>query len=81
MTLKIGTIIGTLGLGGLAVFIGQMDATALPGGGNDGGVAAGPDVIVGALPNISAFGQGVWPVTGGTTYVAYSVGTTSCNIG
>ena len=81
MTVKIGTIIGTLGLGGLAVFIGQMDAIALPGGGNDGGVAAGPDVIVGALPNISAFGQGIWPVTGGTTYVAYSVGTTSCNIG
>ena len=81
MTVKIGTIIGTLGLGGLAVFMGQMDATALPGGGNDGGVAAGPDVIVGALPNISAFGQGIWPVTGGTTYVAYSVGTTSCNIG
>jgi hypothetical protein len=81
MTVKIGTIIGALGLGGLAVFIGQMDAVALPGGGNDGGVAAGPDVIVGALPNISAFGQGVWPVTGGTTYVAYSVGTTSCNIG
>ena len=79
--MKIGTIIGTLGLGGLAVFMGQMDATALPGGGNDGGVAAGPDVIVGALPNISAFGQGIWPVTGGTTYVAYSVGTTSCNIG
>lgn len=81
-TLKIGKILGFLGLGGLAVFIGQMSATALPGGGNDGGVAAvGPDVIVGALPNISAFGQGVWPVTGGTTYVAYSVGTTSCNIG
>jgi len=81
MTVKIGTIIGTLGLGGLAVFIGQMDAIALPGGGNDGGVAQGPDVIVGALPNISAFGQGIWPTTGGTTYVAYSVGTTSCNIG
>ena len=78
MTVKIGTIIGTLGLGGLAVFIGQMDAIALPGGGNDGGVAAGPDVIVGTMQNISAYGQGIWA---GTTYVAYAIGTTSCNIG
>ena len=78
MTLKIGTIIGPLGLGGLAVFIGQMDAIALPGGGNEGGVAAGPDVIVGNLPDFFRHGQGIW---GGITYVAYSVGTTSCNIG
>jgi len=75
---KIGTIIGSLGLGGLAVFIGQMDATALPGRGGDGGVAAGPDVIVGTMQNMSAYGQGIWQ---GTTYVAYSVGTISCNIG
>lgn len=81
MTVRIGTIIGALGLGGLAVFIGQMDAIALPGGGNDGGVAAGADVIVGALPDFYRHGQGIWPATGGTTYVAYSVGTTSCNIG
>ncbi len=76
--MKIGTLIGSLGLTGLAVFVGQMDATALPGDGGDGGVAAGPDVIVGTMQNISAYGQGVWNTV---TYVAYAVGTTSCNIG
>lgn len=60
------------------MFVGQMDATALPGDAGDGGVAAGPDVIVGTMQNMSAYGQGVW---NGVTYVAYAVGTTSCNIG
>ncbi|MSR29106.1 MAG: hypothetical protein EXS03_05970 [Phycisphaerales bacterium] len=76
--MKIGTLVGSLGLCGLAVFIGQLDAVALPGDGGDGGVAAGPDVIVGTMQNISAYGQGIW---GGVTYVGYAVGTTSCNIG
>ncbi len=77
--MKTGTIVGALGLGGLAVFLGQLNATALPGGsGDDGGVAAGPDVIVGALPDISAYAPAVWQ---GVTYCAYAVGTTSCNIG
>ncbi len=76
--MKTGTIIGSIGLGGLAVFIGQMDAIALPGGGDEGGVASGPDVIVGALPDISHYAPAVWQ---SVTYCAYAVGTTSCNIG
>ena len=52
-------------------------APIAPRGGDDGGVAGGsigPDVIVGALPNVSKYGT----VSG---ISAYALGTTSCNIG
>lgn len=66
---------GTLMIGS-AILLGQYAAFATPDGKDDGGVAGatGPDVIVGALPDIAKFGT----VNGVT---AYSVATTSCNIG
>lgn len=48
------------------------------GGGGGGGGGTGPDVIVGAIPDISKYG-GV--TSGGQTIMAYAIGTTSCNIG
>ncbi len=68
--------LGTMTLAGVAVLVGQMSANAVPGARGDGGVAGsiGPDVIVGALPGMQKFGT-----VGGIT--AYSIATTSCNIG
>lgn len=60
-----------------AVLVGRFATFADPNGDGGGdGVAGtvGPDVIVGALPNIAK-----WGTVGGIT--AYSVATTSCNIG
>jgi hypothetical protein len=49
------------------------------GGGGGGGTGEiGPDVIVGAIPDISKYGS---VVVGGQTIMAYAIGTTSCNIG
>ncbi len=39
---------------------------------------SGPDVIVGELPNFSNYTNGSSPING---YRAYSIGTTSCNLG
>lgn len=57
----------------VAFFAGQLGAGA---GRGDGGIAGsiGPDVIVGALSDFGKFGT-----VGGIS--AYSIGTTSCNIG
>ncbi|HMN96451.1 MAG TPA: hypothetical protein PKC43_09005 [Phycisphaerales bacterium] len=67
-------VFGGVGLASAAVLLGQMSASALPGG-NEGGVAMiGPDVIVGSLPAIGKFAS-----VGGFT--PYSIATTSCNIG
>ncbi len=77
--MKIGLTLGGLTLGGVALFLGQLNATvAIPGDGGDGGLAAGPDVIVGALPDISRYTPATF---NGVEYAAYAVGTTSCNIG
>jgi hypothetical protein len=46
-----------------------------PGG---GGGTVGPDVIVGAIPDVSKYGS---VVVSGQTIMAYAIGTTSCNIG
>lgn len=48
-------------------------SVALPGGGS-----SGADVIVGAIPSVVDHGA---VTSGGKTILAYSVGTTSCNIG
>ena len=48
------------------------------GGGGGGSGVIGPDVIVGAIPDISKYGS---VVSGGQTIMAYAIGTTSCNIG
>lgn len=67
-------LFGTAALIGVSVFIGRFAAVAQPR--DEGGAAAttGPDVIVGALPNISKYGT----VSG---ISAYAIGTTSCNLG
>ncbi len=69
------TLAGVL-VAGSAILVGQYSADAVPGGGDDGGVAGalGADVIVGALPAIAKYGS-----VGGTA--AYALATTSCNIG
>lgn len=76
--MKIGTLLGSLALGGLAVFVGQMNATALPQDGGEGGVSAGPDVIVGAIPDVARYAPGTF---NSVEYASYAIGTTSCNIG
>ena len=43
-----------------------------------GGGTIGPDVIVGAIPDVSKYGS---VVVSGQTIMAYAIGTTSCNIG
>lgn len=48
------------------------------GGGGGGGGTGAPDVIVGAIPDVSKYGS---TVQNGVTIMAYAFGTTSCNIG
>jgi len=55
-----------------AALVGTLNAKPAPR--DEGGVAAGPDVIVGSLPDVSKYGT-----VGGVS--AYAIGTTSCNIG
>ena len=76
--MKTSLTLGGLLLGGVAVFLGQFSATALPGDGGDGGVASGPDVIVGAIPDVQRYSPGNF---NGTQYASYAFGSTSCNIG
>jgi hypothetical protein len=72
---KIGLTLGGLTLGGVALFLGQLNATtAIPGTEGDGGLAAGPDVIVGAIPDVASYA----PATvSGVEYASYAIGTTS----
>ena len=75
--MKTSLTLGGLLLGGTAIFLGQFQATAIPGG--DGGTASvGPDVIVGAIPDVSRYAPGVY---NGVEYASYAFGSTSCNIG
>jgi len=70
-----GRIVVVSALAAAALLAGRLGA--LPrGDSSEGGVAGGvgPDVIVGSLPDISKYGT-----VGGIS--AYSIGTTSCNIG
>ena len=55
-----------------------VEGTGGGGGGGGGTGVIGPDVIVGAIPDISKYGS---VVVNGQTIMAYSIGTTSCNIG
>ncbi|MBX3355453.1 MAG: hypothetical protein KF724_07115 [Phycisphaeraceae bacterium] len=60
------------------VWLGSLPADATPAP-DDGGVSAiGPDVIVGAIPGVQKWGSAT---SGGVTVAAYSIATTSCNIG
>lgn len=73
------TLGGLLLVGSVAVLLGQFQASALPGGDGDGGTAAaGPDVIVGAIPDVSRYAPGTY---NGVQYASYAFGSTSCNIG
>jgi hypothetical protein len=75
---KTSLTLGGLLLGGTAIFLGQFQATAVPGGTGDGGVAAGPDVIVGAIPDVARYAPAI---VSGVEYASYAFGSTSCNIG
>ena len=78
--MKTSIALGTSALLASALVVGQMHATADSGGsgGGDNSLLPGPDVIVGAIPNVSKYGS---VVSGGVTIMAYAFGTTSCNIG
>ncbi len=77
--MKTNAMLGGLALSGLAMCLGQWSATALPRGADDeGGVASGPDVIVGAIPDVARYAPATW---NGVQYASYAVGSTSCNIG
>lgn len=69
-TLRTVTLVSAVAV---ACAVGRLNALPAPAP-DDGGVAAGPDVIVGSLSEMSKFGT-----VGGIS--AYSIGTTSCNIG
>ena len=73
-TVKIGISLAALLLGGSATLLGQMSAEAVPGGkgGTAGGIGA--DVAVCNMPAISR-----WGTVNGVS--AYSIGTTSVNLG
>jgi hypothetical protein len=71
-------LLGTLATAGLALTAGQMTATAVPGEGGTSDVQAGPDVIVGAIPDVSRYGANT---VGGVSIMGYAFGSTSCNIG
>ena len=72
-------MLGGVALCGLAMCVGQWSATALPSDGDsDGGVAAGPDVIVGGIPDVARYAPATW---NGVQYASYAIGSTSCNIG
>lgn len=74
--MKTSITLGGLLLGSVAILLGQFQANAIPG---DGGTAsAGPDVIVGAIPDVASYGS---VTVGGVVTRAYAFGTTSCNIG
>jgi hypothetical protein len=74
ITVKIGISLAALLLGGSATLLGQMSAEAVPGG--KGGTAGqiGADVAVCNMPAISR-----WGTVNGVS--AYSIGTTSVNLG
>ena len=77
--MKTSLTLGGLLLGGTAIFLGQLQATAVPGGEGDGGTASvGPDVIVGAIPDVARYAPGTY---NGVEYASYAFGSTSCNIG
>lgn len=77
--MKTHALLGGLALSGFAMCLGQWSATALPGdGGDEGGLSAGPDVIVGAIPDVARYTPSTW---NGVQYASYAIGSTSCNIG
>ena len=76
--MKARILIGTIAAAGLALGVGQMTATAVPGDGGTSDSQAGPDVTVGAIPDVSKYGAAT---INGVSIMAYAFGSTSCNIG
>jgi hypothetical protein len=76
--MKARILLGTLTAAGIALGVGQMTATAVPGDGGTSDAQAGPDVIVGAIPDVARYGA---TTVGGVNIMAYAFGSTSCNIG
>jgi len=76
--MKTTMLIGSLATAGLALSIGQLSATALPGDGGTSDSQAGPDVIVGAIPDVARYTPGTYQ---SVQYASYAFGSTSCNIG
>lgn len=72
------TLTMTLAAAGTALMAGQFSATAVPGEGGTSDTQAGPDVIVGAIPDVSKYGANT---VNGVNIMAYAFGTTSCNVG
>jgi len=75
---KTSLTLGGLLLGSAAIFLGQFQATALPGEGDGGTASVGPDVIVGAIPDVARYAPGIYNTV---EYASYAFGSTSCNIG
>ena len=76
--MKARLLLGTLSVAGIALSVGQMSATAVPGDGGTSNILAGPDVIVGEIPDVASYGSGT---VGGVAIRAYAFGSNSCNIG
>ena len=76
--MKTSLTLGGLLLGSAAIFLGQFQATALPGEGDGGTASVGPDVIVGAIPDVARYAPGIYQTV---EYASYAFGSTSCNIG
>jgi hypothetical protein len=73
--------LATIVAAGVGILGADLDPQAHARRGDEGGtaqLALGPDVIVGAIPNVSKYGS---VVVSGKTIMAYAIGTTSCNIG
>jgi len=71
-------VVGGYGSGNAGAGNLNVAASSTGGGGGGGGGSGSPDVIVGAIPDISKYGAGT---INGVSYMAYAIGTTSCNIG
>jgi hypothetical protein len=71
-------LVASLATAGLALAVGQIPATALPGDGGTSDTQAGPDVIVGSIPDVTKYGANT---VNGTVIMAYAFGSTSCNLG
>ena len=76
--MKARILIGTFAAAGLALGVGQMTATAVPGDGGTSDSQVGTDVIVGAINGVSNYGTNT---VNGVAMYGYAFGTTSCNIG
>jgi hypothetical protein len=77
--MKTRILIASLAAMGVALSVGQMSATALPGKGGAGNLLPpGPDVIVGGIPDVAKYGSNT---VNGVSIMAYAFGSTSCNIG